>query len=875
MYCVWHTCLTLHILGMNYSIDRTSERNLFQFIWVFLFLIVAFSATGQLVSPYPVNDFLIVDEDVSLATSFVVANDMDADGTIIPRSLSILRESDFGIAVSDTANGMIHYAPYPNLNGIDSIQYEICDNDELCATAWLIITVNPVNDIPFINSDTGSLEEDDFVAIQVTANDFDSFDIGSGINNASVILIFPGPIHGNAAINAATGEIIYTPFENWYGTEIFQYEVCDLGLPLPGACAQADVVIEINPVNDQPIANNDTVTIDEDQFVVIDVLANDTDSLDPDGGIDPTSLSVITDPEHGTFITDAISGEIIFTPSFNYFGSDSLQYEVCDSGFPGSGLCDQAWLFFDINPIEDAAVITAFPVLPVDYCFGEVVIANGFNVEEYDGDSILAIVKIKSGYISGQDYLVQNSPLSSDWDPVGGRIIFSAASPLEIGFALQTVAYQNVDAPGYELGENRTITYSLIDKNSLISSPEYELELIMRSGEVSICDADGDNISDGTECTSGPNCDMDLDGVVNYLDPDSDNDGIPDMLECGGLECVNSDEDNIPDWLDPDSDNNGIADWLEQGNKKALLGDIDFDGIDDAYDEDNGAAGLNTILLDTDLDGNADFVDVDNDDDGISDFLEVDRSPPSGLDSNEDGVDDGVLLSDFLPDSDGDAIADFIDPDSDNDGIADFEETGTTDTDGDFLPDFRDSDSDADGLKDHWEANRSLSSGVDIDADGIDDAYDVDFGGPGLSMDPPDTDQDGYEDYRDLDSDGDGILDGLGENQEAFGDCNGNLIPDFIDSYSCQLDVVNVFTPNGDGINEVFYVWGIEGFPDSEITFYNRWENIVWQTNGYQNDWSGTSTNSGNPLPDGTYYYILKLDNSESKIFNGFVTIKR
>jgi gliding motility-associated-like protein len=79
------------------------------------------------------------------------------------------------------------------------------------------------------------------------------------------------------------------------------------------------------------------------------------------------------------------------------------------------------------------------------------------------------------------------------------------------------------------------------------------------------------------------------------------------------------------------------------------------------------------------------------------------------------------------------------------------------------------------------------------------------------------------------------------------------------------------FSPNGDGINDNFVVRNIESFPNSTLTIFNRWGNQVLFSRGYQNDWDGVW--EGNPLPDGTYFYVL--EDGEGNVFSGYVQIHR
>lgn len=91
------------------------------------------------------------------------------------------------------------------------------------------------------------------------------------------------------------------------------------------------------------------------------------------------------------------------------------------------------------------------------------------------------------------------------------------------------------------------------------------------------------------------------------------------------------------------------------------------------------------------------------------------------------------------------------------------------------------------------------------------------------------------------------------------------------------VDIV-VFTavsPNRDGVNDVFFIAGIEKFPSSELKIFNRWGSIVFRTLNYQNDWRGTWKNDLE-LPDGTYFYQLELnDPNDDRMFEGFFELHR
>jgi gliding motility-associated-like protein len=84
-----------------------------------------------------------------------------------------------------------------------------------------------------------------------------------------------------------------------------------------------------------------------------------------------------------------------------------------------------------------------------------------------------------------------------------------------------------------------------------------------------------------------------------------------------------------------------------------------------------------------------------------------------------------------------------------------------------------------------------------------------------------------------------------------------------------ELIIPNVLTLNGDGDNEVFIIDGLK--ENSTFVVLNRWGNVVYESDNYQNDWNGTNKDSGVRLPDGVYTYLLRMTDGEKK--HGFLHI--
>lgn len=97
----------------------------------------------------------------------------------------------------------------------------------------------------------------------------------------------------------------------------------------------------------------------------------------------------------------------------------------------------------------------------------------------------------------------------------------------------------------------------------------------------------------------------------------------------------------------------------------------------------------------------------------------------------------------------------------------------------------------------------------------------------------------------------------------------------------CNFEVVvyDVITPNGDGVNDVFMIKGIEYYPNNKVMVFDKWGDIVFEQSNYNNKWSATRGTNGEALPDGTYYYVVKLGtqnkNGGPSEFTGFIHVQR
>ena len=100
---------------------------------------------------------------------------------------------------------------------------------------------------------------------------------------------------------------------------------------------------------------------------------------------------------------------------------------------------------------------------------------------------------------------------------------------------------------------------------------------------------------------------------------------------------------------------------------------------------------------------------------------------------------------------------------------------------------------------------------------------------------------------------------------------NCGVIESFFDLLIQTCEIPNVITPNDDGDNDYFITNYAQLYSDVHLIVFNRWGRKVYETTSYQNDWNGLN-NSGKPLADGTYFYVLTY-NSNSENITGNINI--
>ncbi len=309
--------------------------------------------TEVIINVFNVNDppVAVDDNDTTLEdtpiTVPVTDNDTDPDNNLDPTSVLVITPPSNGTTSVDPATGDVTYTPNGQWNGTDTFEYSVCDLDNECDTALVTIIVDPVNDPPTAINDGGTTPEDTPITLAIPGNDFDS----DGNIDPSTVTVLGGPDNGSVTV-LPDGSAVYTPDPDWNGTDTYEYSICDDGTPVPVQCDTALVTIVVTPVNDPPVAIDDSETTQQDVQVTIDAVGNDSD-VEDGNPLEPCNVTILNQPSDGTaYISVVPDCFMIYVPDMGYYGTDTFMYEVCDS----DNLCDTAVVDVTITRCPDVAL---------------------------------------------------------------------------------------------------------------------------------------------------------------------------------------------------------------------------------------------------------------------------------------------------------------------------------------------------------------------------------------------------------------------------------------------------------------------------------------------------------------------------------------
>jgi len=223
----------------------------------------------------------------------------------------------------------VNYLPNENYSGGDSFTYLANDGQLDSEVATVTLTIDPVNDAPTAFDDTVATIEDTAVAVTLMGEDVE-------LDPLTFTLV---DMPANGVLTGDAPDVTYTPDDGFFGNDTFTFLVNDGELD----SEIATVTIGVSEVNGAPIAEDGSVTTDEDTAMAITLVATDPD-------MDPLIYSVVDDPTQG--VVSGTPPLVTYTPNDDFNGSDSFTFRVND-GQLDSNL---AVISITVNSINDAPV---------------------------------------------------------------------------------------------------------------------------------------------------------------------------------------------------------------------------------------------------------------------------------------------------------------------------------------------------------------------------------------------------------------------------------------------------------------------------------------------------------------------------------------
>lgn len=712
-------------------------------------------------------------------------------------------------------DGSFTYIPDPNFYGNDTIVVDVCDSNNLCTTDTIVIEVEPINDPIVLDNEYHTINEDS-LALGNLINNGDYDPDGTNLNVDSV-LVLP-PAHGTLILDE-NGSYLYVPDEDYYGFDTIVVQICDSGFPMPALCDNDTIFIEVLPINDVPVIVNENHLIVEDSSATGNILTND---YDPDG----TSLNVdtvpVSGPNHGTFQIDP-DGNYTYEPDSNFFGLDTVVVLICDSGYPLPVICVNDTIFIEVLPINDALVIDN-----ENHVIIEDSVATGdlTDMGDYDPDSTtlwvdpIPVYGPNHGTISINSdgtYTYSPNPNFNGFDTVLVQVCDSGI-PLPVTCGIDTIFIEvtPVNDPPVVDNETHTILNTDTVTGQLIDTGDY--------------DPDTTTLTVDTIPVSGPSngeIDVNEDGTYTY----TPNAGFVGTDTIVVLVC---DEGNplpalcVNDTIFIHVSNPAVSivnEWNTITNGDTASGSITMNDSPFGFVFDTILVNPNNGTISIQTDGSYTYV----------------------PDSSFSGYDTVITSICFEGNCENDTLFITVKPNINNE-------------------------------LDSTEYNQTISGTIGANDVGTGLNYSTN---PALNPSNGDIIINSDGTYSYTPDDGFSGFDTI-----IITVCDASVPP--LCAYDTLVIYVSPFidifvpqgiSPDGDNINDVLIIQGLEKYPNNQLKILNRWGNLVYKREKYNNDWGGTCEEGikygGDLLPAGTYFYILDLGEEDIDPLTGYIFITR
>jgi len=452
----------------------------------------------------PVNHLpLARDDKASLVentnvTIDVLSNDSDSDGVLDVSTLKIIASPSNGTAI--VKDGKVTYVPTANYYGTDSFTYTVKDDNGLVSNvatvSIIVVDVAEPNHKPLAQEQNLSTKEDTKLSIILVGTDEE--------NDLLSYIIVTQPNHGT--LNGTAPNIIYTPNNNYVGHDSFSFKVND------GKINSSDAIvsIEVTPVNDPPIAIDDSVKIKEGDSVSLKPLKNDKDL---DGGV--LTIVSIGNPQYGRAILE--NNIVYYAPTENNEKKDFLEYTITD----GQGGSAKAIIHILVSNTDNDLPIAYGDNIETDE---DTPVSIELNASDPDGDNLHYTIThqpkfgllsgSKNKYIytpnsnyTGEDYFIfKVNDDEGDSNSAGVHILVhplndppvADAGDDYVGIKGDSVNYDG--SKSYDI-DNDPLTYEWKEGNTLLSTQKIfdKISLLEGIHTVILTVTDEDNLSSSDE----------------------------------------------------------------------------------------------------------------------------------------------------------------------------------------------------------------------------------------------------------------------------------------------------------------------------------------------------------------------------------------
>ncbi|MBB4107401.1 Ig-like domain-containing protein, partial [Pedobacter zeae] len=781
----------------------------------------------------------------------ITASDADGD----PLTFTVTTPPAHGTVVVNP-DGTYTYTPANNYSGTDVFTVTVSDGKGGTTTVTINVTVNPTNVAPVATSPAVTTNEDIPVNGNITASDADG--------DPLTFTVTTPPAHGTVVVNP-DGTYTYTPAANYNGTDAFTVTVSDG----KGGTVTVTVPVTINPVNDAPVATATAITTPQNTAVNGNITASDADG-------DPLTFTVTTPPVHGTVVVNA-DGTYTFTPTPGYVGNDTFTVTVSD----GKG---------GTTTVTIPVTVTLVPAPAMSLT------KVATNTVSKAGDVInYNIVVTNTGNVTLTNVAITDAGA----DP--GSILPAGIASLLPGASVtvtakHTVTLTEVNTGSFTNQASATAqtpnggtlnkpksddpnTPALDDATVTVIAPASTITLV-KTGTLS---SDGNSITYNFSVKNTGNVTL---HIITLTDAKLGlNRVIPGTLAPGATvtdsyvyQLTQADKDagkvtntagvtaqtpanvTVKD-VSGTAENNDTPTITVIPNTGAiaLVKTATFSGNKVTYTftiKNTGSVTLNSITLtDAKLGLNNKMITVagglapgaTTTDVEVYTLTQADKD--LGTVTNTASVNartaDGTNVSDISGTSEGNNSATVITVPKSPRAIDD---EGGTVVNKPVTINVLANDDPGNSTLDQLTVEIMIQpkhGKVTVNIDGT-----ITY-----TPDPGYTGNDTFS-YR---------------VRDAFGYYT-NVAAVTLTANFTGLTIPNLFTPNGDGINDTFEILGINQYQTNELTIVNRWGNEVFRAKGYQNNWTGEGLN------EGTYYYLLRVKKAGSdqyEVFKGYITLIR